>query len=1769
MNGDEESGIMRKNHLPASIMILVMVGLVCAFFYLTGCSSSDHDHTDNQNQGSTQLMSFSTADFNYYSGGEQIELAVFTERIAISVPDEKLDQLTAWLQSDPLVLQPPEIEELGRKNLVLVSLIEGATDEQIIELIARLNASGLVEYATPVFGTEEEMTIITDAFVVRFLDTYSADEIEAYIASEGATIVERDFLWPKCYRLSFTSAGGANVLEMAGTFYESGMVVFAHSDFITFTEPLWYTIAEEDFEGEFPKAGWSVYDQNPADGEYYWGKLPKAEFPLDLHSLGPEIAQDRLDMSSGEVIGWCSAGHGAGLPDRDPGDNCPETYAPNMDAWLTVGPLDLSATYWAHMVYAAKFASMFGYGAKLELLFSTNGQDWLTSESRNYYSKSGGYLCLDNLDGIGDLTGQESLWIALRFINDGAAEDLRDCAAGMFIDDIVIRASNLALSAPITNDPLSALQWGLYNTGQSGGDPGWDINIQPAWEYLEDVLGGLDFEDQDSILVAVLDEGVDLNHEDLNLVAGLDATYDPDDPEVVDSYGGSNPWDGHGTASAGIIGAKANDVGIVGVAPGVKIMPVRIAYHLANSSKWTCVDSDTARGIVWAAENGARVLSNSWGGGYEHEVVHEAISTVTDMGCAVICASGNYGINSMVRYPAKYEETIAVGAMSPCGERKKCDWSGSDLYISCDLEGWASCYGPEVDVVAPGVKICTTDITGTDGYFAGDAYGHSGNYFKSFNGTSSATPHVAGIAALMLTVNPDLSPDNIKEILRATARDLGDPGFDEETGHGLVDAYAAVTAARQYGDLSVSQLSAPSPAVAGQAVPTTCRVANSAPSALGPLAVRVYLSTDNQINDQDAVVGETTTTVNAGSSDLDIDLLIPADTVSGSYMLIVSVDDEDEVPELNETNNTFIASLQVIDSACLVVKPASVNFGTVVTGGGNQVNVELKNEGEETLATLVISDIIFSGDAIFNNTAYNLIPGTPVELGTNESSLLALYFMPETVGPYSGIITITSNDPNAPTTQIPLTGVATEAVTHTIAAAAGSGGSISPQGEVAVLDGWNSTFTITPDPCRYISDVLVDGLSVGACTGYTFDNVTQDHTFRASFGLLSYAIMASALTGGSISPSGLVPVSCGGSRTFNITPNEPYCIADVLVDGASVGTPASYTFSSVGSTHTIQAVFAKDTYNLTIIPSGTGTGTTTPSAGIHEYDYGTAVALGASPSASSTFDGWSGDVDISGNTVTMDSDKSVTATFTLRTYTITATAGENGTIDPSGETEVAYGNNQVYTFAPAKGYEIDTVTVDGSETTVTGDSYTFTNVTADHTTNVTFKVLEEKTAWSRTYGHADWNCEYHTYGLDVTDDGGYIFAADGSYNSAGAYDFWVVRIDAQGDVVWETGFGGSSEDHPHVVRQTSDDGFIVAGESYSYHTGSRYCDIWVVKLTSAGAIEWQTTYGGTGYDLAYDLKETFDGSGNPTGFLVAGYTTSFGAGGRDIWLVKLSTSGTVEQEIALGGSGDEYGRAVALIPDGGCIVVADTQSFSVVGRDIWVIKLDSAWNVEWEKTFGGSGDEFPVSVVSADDGGFVVGAYTDSFGAGGNDFWILKLDADGSLLWEYTYGGTGTDTAQDLEKTDDGGYIMTGWTLSFDVDSYDAWVVKLDNEGSIEWQKTYNVIYDNGDYIWSGSEWAYKVAQAADGGYVVAGDSDALDERNGDVWIFKIGSNGALGCDMETDTSAFEDNAAFVTVTDTIGLSAMKTTNADVNATGCSDYNATPNVSTQCEILIP
>ena len=288
----------------------------------------------------------------------------------------------------------------------------------------------------------------------------------------------------------------------------------------------------------------------------------------------------------------------------------------------------------------------------------------------------------------------------------------------------------------------------------------------------------------------------------------------------------------------------------------------------------------------------------------------------------------------------------------------------------------------------------------------------------------------------------------------------------------------------------------------------------------------------------------------------------------------------------------------------------------------------------------------------------------------------------------------------------------------TIVASAGTGGTISPSGSVSVTQGNNQSFSITPDSGYGVVAVLVDGGSVGAVTSYEFSNVQANHTISVSF-VLIHTITASADTGGTIAPSGATTVVHGNSQSFTITANTGYQIADVLVDSSSVGAVSSYTFTNVTADHTISASFVL-VHTITAT-AGTG-GTIAPNGA-------TTVVHGNSQSFTITANtGYQiADVLIDGSSVgavtsytfnNVTTDHTIGATF-VQLHSITATAGSNGTIAPSGATIVVHGNSQGFTITPDTGYQIANVLVDGSSVGAVS-SYSFTNVTADHTIHATF-----------------------------------------------------------------------------------------------------------------------------------------------------------------------------------------------------------------------------------------------------------------------------------------------------------------------------------------------------------------------------------------------------------------------------------------------------------------
>ena len=297
--------------------------------------------------------------------------------------------------------------------------------------------------------------------------------------------------------------------------------------------------------------------------------------------------------------------------------------------------------------------------------------------------------------------------------------------------------------------------------------------------------------------------------------------------------------------------------------------------------------------------------------------------------------------------------------------------------------------------------------------------------------------------------------------------------------------------------------------------------------------------------------------------------------------------------------------------------------------------------------------------------------------------------------------------------------------TYTISAAAGDNGSINPVGESQVTHGDSRTYTIAPDNGFRIANVLVDGVAQGVIPSYTFENVTSDHTITATFAVNTYTISATAGGNGSISPSGSTQVTHGGSQTYTITPASGYHIAEVLIDGASVGAIGAYTFTGVAANHNIHATFSVDTF--TIAASADANGRITPS-GIVAVDYGDSQTFSIAPDSGYhvvdvIVDGVSQGALTSYTFNQLAASHSIRASFAVNTYTISASAGTNGSISPSGSTQVAHGGSQTYAILPAQGYLVADVLVNGTSQGPIS-TYTFNQVTNDQSIVASF-VLEE------------------------------------------------------------------------------------------------------------------------------------------------------------------------------------------------------------------------------------------------------------------------------------------------------------------------------------------------------------------------------------------------------------------------------------------------------------
>ena len=404
--------------------------------------------------------------------------------------------------------------------------------------------------------------------------------------------------------------------------------------------------------------------------------------------------------------------------------------------------------------------------------------------------------------------------------------------------------------------------------------------------------------------------------------------------------------------------------------------------------------------------------------------------------------------------------------------------------------------------------------------------------------------------------------------------------------------------------------------------------------------------------------------------------------------------------------------------------------------------------------------------------------------------------------------------------------------------------------------------------------------------------------------------------------------------------------------------------------------------------------------------------------------------------------------------------------------------------------------------------------------------------WQKSFGGSYFD---EAYCVKHTSDGGSIVVGttaswDGAvFGQHGNSDYWIIKLKADGSLQWKKVLGGTGPDFAYYCLETEDGGYVVAGYAFSndYDVSGNHGDFdgWVVKLNSVGAIQWQKSFGGSGWDTFWSIQPTSD-----NGFILVGRSTNADGdvtenhGKFDVWVVKIDHLGEIQWQKSFGGSEDDIGYAGQQTSDGGYIILGRTSSIDGDAStnngnvDVWVLKLDSLGVIEWQKSFGGDGGDIGSRILQTDDDGFLFTSYVGSHDSGdisGNpdlslfDYWVVKLSPQGDIQWQKALGGSGRDYARDVVKAVGGGYVVIGESESTDgelignIGLSDFWLVKLSESGDLVWQKNYG----GTDY-----DFGFTIDNTTDGGYIMAGfawskDGDLMGSNNigyNDYWIVKL-----------------------------------------------------------------
>jgi len=373
--------------------------------------------------------------------------------------------------------------------------------------------------------------------------------------------------------------------------------------------------------------------------------------------------------------------------------------------------------------------------------------------------------------------------------------------------------------------------------------------------------------------------------------------------------------------------------------------------------------------------------------------------------------------------------------------------------------------------------------------------------------------------------------------------------------------------------------------------------------------------------------------------------------------------------------------------------------------------------------------------------------------------------------------------------------------------------------------------------------------------------------------------------------------------------------------------------------------------------------------------------------------------------------------------------------------------------------------------------------------SLSLAVDQPQVEWIKNYGSSG---REKGYSMCQTTDGGYIIAGNSGSKGAGNQDIWLFKTDSSGNLIWDKTYGGSQFDYSYSICPASDSGYILVGRTNSYGSGDY--DLYILKVDENGNLEWGKTIGGPYFDCGYSICEANNG-----GYLICGRTNKSSTGNSDGLLIRIDSNGEQVWMKTLGGASDDILKSVHPTPDGGYILVGSTRSYGVGGFDMWLVKVDIEGNEEWQQTFGGIAEDYGESVIPSLNDGYILTGSTNSSGIGNFDIWLVKTDTVGNIEWDKTFGSINHDSGKSICQVLDGGYIITGSTSSTDVSDSNAYLLRLDVNGNLEWEKTF------GGTDWDEGE---KVIIDKNGDYIITGETASHGDGSVNAWLIKVHQPG-------------------------------------------------------------